>query len=352
MKTNKSVTVEMDDALRIACAPFDYAFNGTSIFETPDFNAPVRDGSWGIGLIVGPSGSGKSTLLEANYGAPSPVSWDASKAIASQVSYDRLGAVGLNSVPSWCRPFHVLSTGEAFRATMAASLRSNASFDEFTSVVDRNVAKSCCHSIQRHIRQSGMTGVVFATCHSDVIEWLAPDWIFDTQTGILSRGRSLRRREPIVLEVVASSCEWWPIFRPHHYLSHDINKSARCFLATWEGKPVAFSASLAFPNRNFANAWRGHRTVVLPDFQGLGIGVRLSDFVAADFVSRGCRYFSKTAHPRMGEYRNRSALWKPTTKNGRARKDYSEEWGGKEAKHLMRHRERLCYSHEFIGVKP
>jgi len=64
------------------------------------------------------------------------------KQLPSQVAYQKLSAVGLNSVPSWCRPYHVLSNGEQFRARMAAMLNSDTSFDEFTSVVDRTIAKS------------------------------------------------------------------------------------------------------------------------------------------------------------------------------------------------------------------
>lgn len=30
-----------------------------------------------------------------------------------------LGAVGLNAIPLWCQPHHALSTGEAFRASLA-----------------------------------------------------------------------------------------------------------------------------------------------------------------------------------------------------------------------------------------
>lgn len=122
-------------------------------------------------------------------------------------------------------------------------------------------------------------------------------------------------------------------------------------MATWDGVVVGFSSALAFPNRNFTNAWRGHRTVVLPEFQGLGIGARISDATAHMFVSNGCRYFSKTAHPVLGEYRERSDSWKPTTKNKKVRKDYVSTLESnkdmKESKHMLKHVNRLCYSHEY-----
>lgn len=339
--------VKLDEKLLKACEPFDFEFDGTVSFDVPEFKAPKRNGSWSIGLIVGPSGSGKSTLLKSNYGVTEDKVWDGEKAIASQVDYERFSAVGLNSVPVWCRPYHVLSTGEAFRARMAALLASDTSFDEFTSTIDRVVAKSCSNAIQRHIREEKMTGVVFSTCHYDVAEWLQPDWIFDTQTGQLASGRCLRRSS-INLSIYRCKYTEWGMFRDHHYLSGDVNKSSRCFIAYYGDVPVAFAAAITFPSGSVKNAWRGHRTVVLPDYQGLGIGVRLSDWVARDFVEKGHRYFSKTAHPRMGEYRERSLDWKPTSKNKKARPDYKKGRKTKESGHKMNHVNRICYSHEYI----
>jgi len=56
-------------------------------------------------------------------------------------------------------------------------------------------------------------------------------------------------------------------------------------------------------------AFREHRTVMMPDFQGLGIGTCMSNAVAAAMLRRGLRYFSRTAHPRFGNHRQKSDLW-------------------------------------------
>jgi ABC-type ATPase with predicted acetyltransferase domain len=53
----------------------------------------------------------------------------------------------LNSVPSWYKPYQVLSNGEKFRADLARKLKSNTVIDEFTSVVDRTVAKAASVSL-------------------------------------------------------------------------------------------------------------------------------------------------------------------------------------------------------------
>lgn len=339
---------------------FDYSFtDGESTFVPPKFDAQAIGQDFQIGLIVGPSGTGKSTVLREYFGEEPIVEWDSSKAICShfdsaQDAEERLGAVGLNSIPAWVKPYHVLSEGEKFRSRVARLLNSGAVIDEFTSVVDRQVAKACSYAAQRYIRTKGLRRVVFCTCHYDVVEWLAPDWVFDTSAkeGRLSTERSVRRPK-IVLELLPASAEAWEMFSPHHYLDSNINKSARCWLAVWDGTVVGFTSALAYPSGTVKNAWREHRTVVLPEFQGLGLGVRISDAAASIFTSQGCRFFSKTAHPRMGEYRERSNFWRPTSKNKKQRKDYSLTQANN--KHsiamLTRHANRLCYSHEFIGVR-
>ena len=349
------ITVELDEILKSACEPFDYKFDGTSYFELPIFDAPKRNQNWSIGLIVGPSGSGKTHLLKRNYGITEFPEWNKTKAIVSQFgspenAVKKLSAVGLNSIPSWCRPFHVLSNGEQFRANMAMMLDSNSSFDEFTSVVDRQVAKSCSNAIQKHIRKTGITGVVFSSCHYDIIEWLQPDWCFDTLTGAMLPRGCLHRRQPITITIEPCSKSWWKIFKHHHYLTSEINPSSEMFLATWDNNPVGFASCIAMPSGTLKNAWRGHRTVILPDYQGMGIGVRLSDWMGERAISLGRRYFSKTAHPSMGEYRDRSNLWKPTSKNHKLRSDVngSKNKNLKEMNKTLREN-KLCYSHEYIG---
>jgi GNAT superfamily N-acetyltransferase len=136
------------------------------------------------------------------------------------------------------------------------------------------------------------------------------------------------------------------MFKNHHYLDGSVNKTARCYVGIWNGELVAFGASLRQPNPYISNAWRGHRTVVLPDFQGMGIGVRFSDAIAQLHVDQGFRYFSRTAHPRMGMYRENSSLWKPTHKNKKLRIDVKHK--NIYNNHYVDNK-RICFSHEFIG---
>jgi GNAT superfamily N-acetyltransferase len=343
--------VDMDDIASQLATAFDYNFDGTQTFAPPQM--PSLPEEWGIGLIVGPSGSGKSTILNS-LGGEQVVEWTPNRSVASHfadadAARDRLGAVGLNSIPAMLRPHHVLSTGEKFRADLARRLSDGAIIDEFTSVVDRNVAKSCANALRRYADARGVRRLILASCHYDIIEWLQPDWTFDTSTGQMA-GRGAVQRPAIHIELLPCKASAWSAFSQHHYLDANINLSARCWLAIWGGVPVGFASCIAFPNQHWKNGWRGHRTVILPDFQGLGIGTRISDAVGEIILAEGGRYFSKTSNHRMGEYRNASARWRPTSKNQRDRQDYASGRDTKEAGHAWRHINRVCYSHEYMGA--
>ena len=52
-------------------------------------------------------------------------------------------------------------------------------FDEFTSVVDRQVAKTACIAINKAIKKTNKQFIA-VSCHYDILDWLQPDWVFDT----------------------------------------------------------------------------------------------------------------------------------------------------------------------------
>ena len=56
-------------------------------------------------------------------------------------------------------------------------------------------------------------------------------------------------------------------------------------------------AMLPFPHPYLKKVWRGHRLVCLPDYQGIGIGSRLSDFAGALCAGMGKRYRITVSHP-------------------------------------------------------
>ena len=177
--------VEVDEFTEMVQNNFDYDFKGDSSFYPYELPKEVLKLDFQILAIVGASGSGKSTLLkEFDYYDKRSIEYNNKKAIVSNFNNPkdasiRLSAVGLNSMPVWCRPRNVLSIGEGFRADLALNIESEKIFDEFTCTIDRNVAKSTCNSIQRYIRDNELSNVVFCSCHNDYIPFLKPDIVID-----------------------------------------------------------------------------------------------------------------------------------------------------------------------------
>jgi hypothetical protein len=287
--------------------------------------SPLTERDWNVGLIAGPSGSGKSTILRECFGEPQTFEWDDRKAILDGFPADLrtqdvvqlLSSVGFSSPPAWLRPFGTLSNGEQFRVTLARALAApmeTAIVDEFTSVVDRTVAQVGSAAVAKTVRQSGKR-IVAAACHYDIIEWLQPDWIYDT-AGAAFTWRCLQPRPAIDLEIRRAGRDAWRVFGHHHYLSRSLSSSARCFVAAVDGKPAAFVAATHFVHPSARDIMRGHRTVCLPDFQGVGIGNALQDFVAGVFSAIGWRYLVVAAHPAMVRSMARSPKWNMTRKPG------------------------------------
>ena len=152
---------------------------------------------WNIGIVVGGSGSGKTTILN-QLGENKKIKFHREKSLISNFDWldpkeasKLLTSMGLSSVPTWLRPFHLLSNGEQYRATMAYLVGSAKEgetifVDEFTSVVNRDVAKAMSNSIQKYIRRTDKK-IVLASCHYDIMDWLQPDWVYSPTNGKLEK---------------------------------------------------------------------------------------------------------------------------------------------------------------------
>jgi ABC-type lipoprotein export system ATPase subunit/GNAT superfamily N-acetyltransferase len=285
---------------------------------------PLHERDWHIGLIVGPSGCGKSTIARHLFAGaladePLRTGWptDCSilDAFPAEMSVKEivqlLSSVGFASPPAWLRPYHVLSTGQCFRCDLARLLARSpelAVMDEYTSVVDRTVAQIGSAALARTVRQRHQRFVAI-TCHEDVEEWLQPDWTYQPATNTFT-WRCLQRRPALTLDIFRCRRAAWSAFRVHHYLNHDLAPGAVCFLATWQDQPVAFSAWVNHMSRKGGK--REHRTVTLPDYQGVGIGMALSGFCASLWKGLGYRAVSTTTHPAFTAARRRSPDWRLT----------------------------------------
>jgi ABC-type lipoprotein export system ATPase subunit len=330
---------------------------------------PIDQKEWNIGLIVGPSGSGKTLLLNEIFPSPQTLEWGAGSvvddfpSIHSMEDISRIcQSVGFNTIPSWLRPYSVLSNGEKFRAEIARRLLDGGditSIDEFTSVVDRQVAQFACHGVQKFIREKGRR-LVAASCHYDIIDWLQPDWILEPGNPCRFSWRSLRPRPPITVSVSRVKYEAWNLFKDFHYMSQDLNKAARCYGLFVGGNtkqrttvlgnevrsddmdeyqdisgsnfrgtvPVRMESSsttnriaslcgvLYRPHPKVQDIVGFTRMVTLPDFQGLGLAFVLANTVAAAYKALGKRLHSYPNHPAWIRSYQRSPLWMQVKKAG------------------------------------
>jgi hypothetical protein len=362
----------------------------TSIERHWSVDLPLDEQAWTIGLVVGPSGSGKSTFLSEAFEAgtsSTDAEWPTVSAVIDGFE-DRLdteeivrtlSGVGFSSPPAWLRPFHTLSTGEAFRADLARTLLwarqtgTVAVVDEFTSTVDRTVAKTASVAVARLLRGNQVEcedcrgkGAREATAgHCFDIDgglWHEPgtckapecgydgdrplkvprccppcstcggsgrgypsrlvaaschydiiDWLQPDWLLDMAAGtftwRSLQPRPGIDLDLRRATRAEWAPFAPHHYLNPDLAAQARCYLGTVDGRPATFVGVMSTLSPKRYVLARESRLVCLPDFQGVGLGHATGDAVAAAYRARGWRYRSVTSHPAMIGRRARSPLW-------------------------------------------
>lgn len=285
------------------------------------FDVPLHERDWRVGLVVGPSGAGKSSVARALFGENliDGYAWQPRRAIVDGFGDTpvrditaALSSVGFSSPPAWVRPFEVLSNGERFRANMARVLvdeRPLVAVDEFTSVVDRQAAQIGSHTIQKHIRSRATKQFVAVTCHYDVEEWLQPDWVLEPHLGRFA-WRSLQRRPQVEVELVRCSREAWRWFAPHHYMTAELHKAAKCFVGLVAGKPAAFAGLLHFPHPAARDVQALSRLVVLPEYQGLGLGAyAFTEAVGRVCAANGTRMHVGTAHPALIRSWAKSQLW-------------------------------------------
>jgi GNAT superfamily N-acetyltransferase len=369
-----SVSCPIRDSFRVQQVAGMFGLTlGECAKERFEVDVPGADEDWQIGLVVGPSGSGKSTIAGRAFGdrVYAGAAWPDRRAVVD--CFDELSirqvvelftAVGFSSPPAWLKPYGVLSNGERFRCDLARALAKGLAapgsagglkrhrgrsqkplaepgavgvideavvvFDEFTSVVDRTVAKVCSAAIAKGIRRGRIPcRFVAVTCHYDVADWLEPDWVVDMSTCELIRrtpgiaGGCFRngfRRPAIKLEIHRCHMDAWQLFKRHHYMSGELPLGTRCYLATWDGEPVHFSATMPVIGRK--NHRRFARIVTLPDFQGIGIGMRAVAGVAELHRAEGYRINVTSSHPALIRHCERSPLWRfvQIRKSGRPRR--------------------------------
>lgn len=283
------------------------------------------DFDWHIGLIVGRSGSGKTTIARELFGENIVSGYeythesilDDMPASASVREIEQaLTSVGFASPPSWLKPYSVLSNGEKMRCDLARAIlekRDLFAFDEFTSVVDRNVAQIASLAMQKAIRRGGQKFVAIS-CHYDIQPWLMPDWVFNTDTMTFSRldlEEQKKNRPAIELAVFETKQKraYWEIFRKYHYLSHSFQVGARTFVTFANGQLCGFVSYIYFMHPGKEKLYQAHRIVVLPDYQGVGIARAQMDFVADYLKKEGKTPIITTSNIAMIKCLQKSPKW-------------------------------------------
>jgi ABC-type lipoprotein export system ATPase subunit/GNAT superfamily N-acetyltransferase len=364
MKINLTHNILNDKYTEYVYEAFDIQ-NKNESNVTIDANLENLPETWNIGVVYGGSGTGKTTILKNYFKKEMDKSYfDNSKSLISNFDWLEpkeatflLSAMGLSSVPTWLRPFNTLSNGEQYRANLAYIVGSSKEneiilIDEYTSVVDRDVAKAMSNALQKYIRRTNKK-IVLASCHFDIMEWLQPDWIYSPQKRRLETASLLRRPE-IELSIFRCRYETWNIFKHHHYMTQDLNKAAICYVILWNDKPIGFIAILPFPHGHIKNGFRISRIVVLSDFQGLGIGFKIIDYFASLYYKIGRTMYIKTSNVALfGAMEKNKNNWKLT--NEVKKEQLNSEWMLKQQTSdkggMLKLRNAITKSFKYIGNK-
>lgn len=248
--------------------------------------------SWNIGLVVGASGSGKTTLIKHLFGdSVFDCDIDPEKPIIEQfpstLSYDDcakiLNGIGLTSVPCWIRPYKTLSNGQQARAQAAYLLTKSEDIvciDEWTSVVDRTVAKAMSVCVDKFTRRNNKR-IILCSCHYDIIEWVRPDWIIDCNKQEFQLPQSdaffFHEREQLRFDVKQIDASSWRYFSKYHYLSDKLPGGIVYFYGLFCGdNQIGFQCFANYtPHRKGTKLiMHSNRTVIHPDYVGLGLGVK------------------------------------------------------------------------------
>jgi energy-coupling factor transporter ATP-binding protein EcfA2 len=281
---------------------------------------------YNVGLIVGASGSGKTTLAEHIWGKDCFKSkLDLSKPVIEQFPEDwdydacsaALAGMGLTSVPCWIRPAYTLSNGQRARAEAALQLATgdNIIIDEWTSVVDRTVAKVMSHCVAKYARKSKRR-VTLVSCHYDVIDWLNPDWVIDCNKQTYTDRRAMvgthERTDRLRLDIRRVDRKTWPYFSKYHYLSERLPGGAIHTYGLFQGvEQIGFQCFAAYIIGDHMTFF-SNRTVIHPDYAGLGLGIHLINETSKDMVKRGFRVKAKFSSIPVYKAMSRQKDWKCT----------------------------------------
>ena len=184
----------LKDTYRVQSVVGAFDLENSKLGEHFAGNIDIEGKKWNIGLIVGGSGTGKTTIARECFGGniyagmpnnpDNAVIDDMPNGCSIQEIERMFTSVGFASPPNWLRPYSVLSNGEKMRCDLAYALLKGDElvvYDEFTSVVNRQVAKAASCAISKCVRRNDKKFIAIS-CHDDIVDWLQPDWVYNTDT--------------------------------------------------------------------------------------------------------------------------------------------------------------------------
>ena len=319
-----------------------------------------------------------------------------------ELARQRARGAGLQK-EQWSRPFAQLSAGERAAACFAYALKPfddpdgaacTVTHDEAFSYHDDAAARVCAHKLRVYVlnakQRGARTQLVLAGAAIDValLAVLQPDWVFNPSKTVVDALRIFTRQkaDPPVDAVEAppdvvlpprpdalfrryafsgtarkgNHFEWrqlWEQVKAYHYLSEQFPTSAACniYLLRCDvtGELVGFIAFGHYYGKSSTvdprPLFQERRLVIVPWWQGMGIGPKLSEGLGAHIVAGGAtegapaRYSSVTANAGLGAQRSQpGSLWKASTSNGKL--SAGGAYGNKDKPRYIQ------YKHEFIGV--
>jgi ABC-type polar amino acid transport system ATPase subunit/GNAT superfamily N-acetyltransferase len=313
--------VRPSKTFRVASVIGKFDLQSENIVEHFKGDIDIPD-EWRVGLIVGKSGTGKTTIAKQLFEDAYITSYDYSaetvlddmpKECSVEQITSAFNSVGFSSPPSWLKPYSVLSNGQKMRVDLARAILEDNElfvFDEFTSVVDRNVAQIGSFAMQKAIRKTNKKFIA-VTCHFDVQDWLLPDWVFNTDTMTFQSFEGQKKNRPeIEFEIYQTGDKSiWKMFAKHHYLSHTHNNAANVFIAMVNGEVAGFLSVLHLPHPKAKTIKKVHRLVILPDYQGAGIGIKFLNEIGKVYKRDKWRYTIVTSSPSLINALKKSNLW-------------------------------------------
>lgn len=284
---------------------------------------------WNIGLIYGASGSGKTTLVKHLFGQnifetilndEEPIINQMPQHLSYEECASLLNGIGLNSVPCWIRPVKTLSNGQRARAEAVLLMCQEKDIifiDEWTSVVDRTIAKAMSICIHKFAKKHNKK-IVLLSCHLDILEWLNPDWMIDCNKQSFELPKSdsffFSKREQLEFEVKEIGRESWKYFSKYHYLSERL-PGGQLYLygLFYNNNQIGFQCFANYtPHRKGTKIiYHSNRTVIHPDYNGLGLGIELINKTSELLIKKiSCRIMAKFSSTPVFKAMIKQKKWK------------------------------------------